>query len=445
MKIEISDHFTYKKLLKFAYPSIIMMLFTSIYGNVDGFFVSNFVGEIPFAAVNLTWPVIMIFGGVGFVFGCGGNAVIATALGEGDKERANRYFSLIVYASIAVGIVLGGIGFLLRRQLSIALGAEGELLDACVLYLSVLFAFTPFFLEQNMFQSLCATAGKPKLGLIATIAAGLGNLVLDFLAIVVLKWGVFGAALATGISQFFGGIIPLIFFARENDTYFKLGKTVFEGKILTKTCTNGISEFVNNLTLSIVIILYNIKLIELAGQDGVNAFGIVQYIEFMFMSVFIGLEMAAAPIISFNNGANDYAELQNIFKKCVSLLGIFGVILLAIGHTFARPFTLIFIRDNADLINMSVHGFRLFSISFLTLGITGFASSLYTALGNGLLSAVISVMKSFVLPIIVLYTLPNFLGLNGIWLSQLVVEIAYLLIVIPVVIKNNKRYHYLSN
>lgn len=444
MKIEISDHFTLRKLLKFAYPSIIMMLFTSIYGCVDGFFVTNFVGEIPFAAINLTWPIIMIFGGIGFVFGTGGNAIIATALGEGNEERARRYFSLIVYTSIVVGIAFGVIGYLFKARLSAALGAEGELLDTCIVYLSVLFFFTPFFLEQNMFQSLCSTAGKPKLGLIATICAGVGNFVLDYFAIVVFKWGTFGAALATGISQFFGGIIPLIYFMKKNDSYLKLGKTKFEGKVLLKTCTNGASEFVNNLTLSIIIILFNLKLIELAGQDGVNSFGIIQYIEFIFLSIFLGLEMASAPIISYNNGAKNLKELQNIFKKDIGLLLAFGAILLTVGHIFARPFSMVFANNNETLINMTVHGFRLFAIAILTMGATGFTSTLFTALGNGWLSALLSFLKSFVLPIIVLNILPNFLGLNGIWLSQLVIEIIFIFIAVPVVIKNNKRYHYIK-
>ena len=444
MKIEISEHFTFKKLIRFVFPSIAMMIFTSLYGNVDGFFVTNFVGETPFAAVNLTWPVIMIFGGAGFVFGTGGSAVIATAFGEGDNERANRNFSLIVYFAIAAGIVLGALGFAFARPLGILLGAEGELLECCVMYLRILFCFTPVFVLQNMFQSLCATASKPKLGLYATLAAGIGNVVLDALFIVAFKWGLVGAAIGTAMSQFFGGIVPLVFFARDNDSNLRLGKTNFVGKVITKTCTNGVSEFVNNLTISIVIILYNLKFMEIAGQDGVNAFGIVQYINFTFSSVFIGIVMGSAPIISFNNGAHDYAELQNIFKKDVTILLSSGVVLTLLAELLARPFTLIFIRDNEALIEMSVHGFRLFCLSFILMGFNMLGSSLFTALGNGGISAFIAAFHSFIFPLLALYTVPALLGntIDSVWICQVIIEGVSFVLILAFLIGYRKRYKY---
>lgn len=445
MKIQISDHFTFKKLIRFVLPSIAMIIATSLYGNVDGFFVTNWVGETPFAAINLSWPLIMIFGGVGFVFGTGGSAVVATALGENEADRANQNFSLIIYFGIALGILLGAIGFIFAPQFGVLLGADGELLKCSIKYMRILFCFTPAFILQNMFQSLCSTASKPKLGLDATIIAGVGNIVLDAIFIVGLKWGLVGAAIGTAMSQFFGGIVPLIFFARENDTNFKLCIPKFHRKVITKTCTNGVSEFVNNLTLSIVIILYNLKLMEIAGQNGVNAFGIIQYINFTFISVFIGIVMGSAPIISFNNGANDYAELQNVFKKEVTLLLSSGVILFGLAELLSKPFVYVFIQENKELFDMSVHGLRIFCIAFLLMGFNMLGSSLFTALENGGISAVIAFIRSFVFPIAALYTIPTLLGntLDSVWICQIIIEAFSFVMVLSFILGFRKRYKYL--
>ena len=444
MKIEISEHFTFKKLIRFVLPSIAMMIATSMYGNVDGFFVTNWVGETPFAAINLTWPLIMIFGGIGFVFGTGGSAVVATALGENDRERANQNFSLIIYAGFLLGVILGALGFIFAPQFGTLLGADGELLKCSIKYMRILFCFTPFFILQNIFQSLCSTASKPKLGLWATIAAGVGNIALDATFIVGLKWGLLGAAIGTGMSQFFGGIVPLAFFAKENDTCFKLCIPKWRGKVIIKTCTNGVSEFVNNLTLSIVIILYNLKLMEIAGQNGVNAFGIIQYINFTFISVFIGIVMASAPIFSFNNGANDYAELQNVFKKVVTLLLSSGAILFTLAELLAKPFVFIFIQENKELFEMSVHGLRIFCIAFLLMGFNMLGSSLFTALENGLVSAIIAFIRSFVFPIIALYTIPTLFGntLDSVWICQIFVETFGFILVLSFILGFRKRYKY---
>ena len=296
MHIQLSDHFTYSRLIKFVFPSIVMMIFTSIYGIVDGIFVSNFVGETPFAAINICWPMLMLMSALGFMVGSGGNAVISKAMGEGDDERANRYFSMLIYATLIFGVSLAGGCILFREEICIMLGAEGDLLRECIIYMSVLMPVVPIFMLQNVFQTLCITAEKPKLGLYITVGAGVANMILDALFIMVFKWGLIGAAIATAMSQVIGGLVPLVYFSFKNSSRLRLGKANFEGAILLKTCTNGASELMTNISLSLVNILYNYKLMEIAGEDGVNAYGIIMYVNFIFVGVFIGYAFGSAPI-----------------------------------------------------------------------------------------------------------------------------------------------------
>lgn len=442
MRIKLSEHFDYKKILRLVLPSSAMMVFISIYGMVDGFFVSNFVGGTSFAAVNLTWPAIMIFGGVGFMFGTGGNAIISRALGEGEKEKANEYFSLIIYATIFVGFIFAAIALLLKEPICKLLGADGELLESCELYCSIIFPCIPFFMLQNVFQALCATAEKPKLSLAATVAAGISNVVLDAFFILVLKLGLLGAALGTASTQILGGIIPLIYFSRKNSSLLGLGKTKFYGKVLLKTCTNGASELVTNITLSLVSILYNLQMIKIAGELGVNAYGIVMYVAFIIIAIYMGYTVGIAPVIGYNYGAQNIAELQNVFKKSMVITAVGGVLGTLISELFAKPFALIFASENAELCNMTVHGFRIFAIAFLFGGFSMFASAFFTALGNGGISATIAFLRTFLFQIIPLYILPRFFGIDGIWMSMLAAEILGIIVSFIFFITQRKKYKY---
>ncbi|MBQ7335567.1 MAG: MATE family efflux transporter [Clostridia bacterium] len=319
MSIQLSDHFTYKKLMRFTLPSIVMMIFSSIYGVVDGFFVSNFAGKTPFAAVNFIMPFLMILGAVGFMFGTGGSALIAKLLGEGKKEKANRLFSLFVYVSAILGIVIAIIGILVIRPIASLLGAEEEMLENCVLYGRIILVALPLFMLQMEFQSFFITAEKPQLGLWATVISGVTNMVLDALLIAVFELGIAGAAVATAISQAVGGILPLVYFlSPKNNSLLHLTKTEFDGKALFKACTNGSSELMSNVSMSLVGMLYNFQLMKYTGEDGIAAYGVLMYVSMIFMAVFIGYSIGTAPVIGYHYGAENHAELKSLLKKAIS-------------------------------------------------------------------------------------------------------------------------------
>lgn len=442
MKIQLSEHFTYKKLLRFVFPSIVMMVFTSIYGVVDGLFVSNYVGKSAFAAINLSMPLIMGVSALGFMMGTGGSAIVATTLGEGKHEKANEYFSLIVYVTIIGGLLLSALGMVLVRPVCSALGASGELLNNCVLYGRMSFISMTAFMLQNAFQSFFVTAEKPKLGLAVIIGAGVTNMVLDFVFIAVLGFGLAGAALATVCGECVGGLVPIFYFARKNDSLLKLGKTHFDGQMLLKTCTNGSSELMTNLSSSIVNSLYNVQLMKFAGENGVAAYGTIMYVNFIFVSTFIGYAIGSAPIVSYHYGAGNDSELKNLFKKSLKLIGGWGIVLFALAQFIAGPLAKIFVGYDQELFELTKHGFQIFCLTFLANGFNIYGSSFFTALNNGLLSAVISFLRTLVFQMSVLLILPMILGINGIWGSVFIAELLSLCVTATFFIKQRKRYHY---
>lgn len=442
MNIQLSEHFSYSKLLRFVFPSIVMMVFTSIYGVIDGLFVSNYVGKIPFAAVNLIMPFLMILGSLGFMIGTGGSAFVAKTLGEGKEEEAKEYFSMLVYVSIVGGIILCAAGLFAIRSLTIAMGAEGEMIEDCVLYGRILLAsLTPFIL-QNVFQSFFVTAEKPQLGLAVTVAAGLTNIFLDFLFVAVLKWGLAGAAAATAISQSVGGIFPLIYFIKKNKTPLQLVRAKFNRSVFFKTCMNGSSELASNISMSLVNMLYNIQLMKFAGEDGVAAYGVIMYVNFVFVSIFLGYSIGSAPIISYHYGAGNHEELKNLFKKSLFLIGGFSIALTLAAEGLSGLLSRIFVGYDKDLYEMTCLGFRLFSLSFLFNGWNIFGSAFFTALNNGIVSALISFLRAFVLQIIMVLLLPVLWGINGIWFSALGSELLALFITIYFLVIKKKIYHY---
>ena len=442
MKIQLSDHFDYKRLLRFVAPSILMLLCTSIYSIVDGFFVSNFVGKTPFAALNLVMPVLMGVGTIGFMAGTGGSAVVSMTLGEGKKELANEYFSLIVYVTLAVSVVLGLIGYAFAPQIALALGANGDLEADCVLYSRILFLSTPAFVMQYLFQSFFIAAEKPTLSLKINVLAGLTNAVLDYVLIVVFPLGLAGAALATAAGQAVGGVIPIIYFAGKNSSLLRLGKTKWHGKVIWQTCMNGSSELVTNLSTSIVGVLYNFQLREAAGENGVAAYGIIMYVDIIFMTLYLGYSLGSAPIVSFHYGAGNHVELKNLCRKSLVIISACGVILLTASQILAGPLVKIFASYDQELLKMTTWGFRIYAIAFLVRGMNVWGSSFFTALNNGAVSAAISFLRTFVFQIIIVLILPGLIGITGVWLSIVIAEFLALFVTIGFLIAKRKKYHY---
>ena len=428
-----------------------MMVCISVYGIVDGFFVSNFVGELQFAALNLIYPFVMILGSVGFMLGTGGNALVSKIFGEGDPQRANRSFSMLVYTTAVIGAILSLLGIVFAKEAaklfalsetSLPLEEKAKLIDYAAQYARVLLAALPAFMLQNAFQGFFVTAEKPRLGLYVTMAAGCTNILLDALFVAVFEWGLLGAATATALIQVLGGVLPLFYFARKNDSLLRLGKANFELKTLLKVCGNGISELMTNISLSVVSILYNAQLMKLVGIAGVSAYGIMLYIGFIFIGVFIGYSVGCAPIIGFHYGAGNSDELKNIFKKSLIITSVFGVIMTLLACVFARVLASVFVSYDEALLVMTTRGLRIYALSFIPCGINIFASAFFTALSNGGISLLVSFARTFVFQIIAVLILPIFFELNGVWFSLVTSEGITLILTAFLFILERKRYHY---
>ncbi|MBQ4047819.1 MAG: MATE family efflux transporter [Clostridia bacterium] len=442
MRIRLSDHFTVKKLLKFTLPSIVMMIFTSIYGVVDGFFVSNFAGQVEFTAVNFIMPFLMMLGAVGFMFGTGGSALVAKTMGEGDREKANRIFSMIIYVSIGVGVAISAVGIVFLRPIAAWLGAEGALLENCVTYGRIILLANPAFILQMEFQSFFITAEKPQLGLFVTVAAGVTNMVLDAVLVGVLPGGIVGAAAATGLSQVVGGVVPVFYFARKNSSLLRLGRLHFDGRALTKTCTNGSSELMSNISMSLVGMLYNVQLLKYAGENGVAAYGVMMYVNMIFIAVFIGYSIGTAPIIGYHYGAQNHTELRGLLRKSLAIISVCAVGMLGLSLLLASPLAKIFVGYDAVLLQMTIDGFRIFALSFLFAGFAIFFSGFFTALNDGLTSATISFLRTLVFQIAAVLLLPLFWELDGIWLSIVVAEVMAVLTGLFFLGLKQKKFHY---
>lgn len=445
MKIQLSDHFTYRRLLRFTVPSIAMMIFTSIYGVVDGFFVSNFAGKTPFAAVNLIYPFLMIVGTIGFMFGTGGSAIVAMTLGEGKKEKANSYFSLFVYVSFILGIIFAVLSFIFIRPIAVLLGAESpELLENCVIYGRVILAALPFYILQVLFQSFFVTAEKPNLGLIMSLVSGFTNIIFDAILVIALpqEYKLIGAAIATAMSQVVGGVVPLIFFLRENSSILRLGKTSFDGKAILKACTNGSSEFMSNVAMSIVSMLYNIQLLNYAGENGVAAYGVMMYVSMIFSSAFIGYSIGSAPIVSYHYGSQNYTELKGLRKKSLTIIACFAVCMVVAAELLANPLARIFVGYDAELLELTISGFRVFALAFAFMGFAIYGSGFFTALNDGLTSALISFLRTLVFQVAAVLLLPRIWGIDGVWVSIVAAEFMAFVLTVGFLVAKRKKYHY---
>lgn len=443
MQIQLSDHFTYRKLLRYVLPSILMMLFTSTYSIVDGFFVSNFVGKTAFAAVNLIMPLLLGVSSVGFMLGTGGSAIVSMTLGQGKKDMANRYFSMIVYATFVLGCLFATAGFTLCPIVARSLGATGELLGFSVTYGRILFAAIPFYMMQTMFQSFFVVAEKPKYNLKVTVAAGLTNIVLDYVLIKVLGWGIQGAAWATAVSYLVGSIVPLIYFFRQhNSSPLRLGATGWYGRIFVKTCTNGSSEMVSNLSASVVGFLYNLQLMKYAGEDGVAAYGVLMYAGFIFVAIFIGYSIGSSPIVSYHYGAGNKTELHNMFRKGLTLMTVGGLVLVGLGELAARPVVALFTSYDVALMEMTVFAARICTLSFVFAAVNIWGSGFFTALNNGLVSALISFLRILVFQVTTILLLPLLFGLNGVWFSMVTADFLATVVTVMFLVRLRRRYGY---
>lgn len=440
--LSMTEHFTYRKLLRFTFPSAVMMVFTSIYGVVDGLFLSNFAGKTAFAAVNFILPYLMLLGGIGFMFGSGGSALVAKTLGEQNTPKANRIFTSLVAASLASGVVLGILGYVFLRPVSYWMGARGQLLEDSVVYGRIYLLGVPFCVVQYEFQNLYSTAGKPKLGLYSTVASGVTNIVLDALFVGAFSWGLVGAAAATVLSQFLGGLLPLVYFGRKNSSMLRLTRSRFDGKSMVKICTNGASELLNNISMTIVSILYNVQLLRYAGNDGLAAYGVLMYVNFLFVSIFLGYSLGVSPIISYHYGAENHKEIRSLLRKSLVILGSCSLMMFTISELSAGPVSRLFVGYDPELLAMTLRGFLLFSFSFLFAGMGIFSSAFFTALNNGLISAILSGMRTIVFQIAFVLLLPLFWEIDGIWLSVVVAEFLAALLGMVVIFLKRKTYHY---
>lgn len=447
MHISLSEHFPYGKLLRFVLPSVIMMIFTSIYGVVDGLFVSNLVGKTPFAAINLIWPFLQILGCGGFMLGAGGSALVSKAMGEGDLPRANRYFSLLILTTILLGILIAVPGILFLEPVAVLLGADEVMLPYCVTYGRILLVAQTAFMLQGAFQSFLVTAERPHLGLIITVAAGITNMVLDFLLIAVLHMGLVGAAVATALSQVVGGLTPLLFFLFSRKSPLKLTLPHMSPSacfsVIGRVTINGSSELMTNLSMSVVSMLYNYQLMKLAGEDGIAAYGVMMYVGFVFVAVFIGYSVGSAPIVGFHYGAGNHRELRSLLRKSLTLTLLAGLTMSLLSVALAPVLSLIFVGYDPELHDLTRRGFTLYSTSFLLAGFGIFGSGFFTALGNGGVSAAISFLRILVFQVVAVLTLPRLWGVDGIWLSVTAAELLATGVTFLFLLALRKRYRYL--
>lgn len=441
--IRLSDHFSLRRLLRYALPSIAMMIFSSIYGIVDGFFVSNYVGKMAFTAVNLIYPFLIILGSIGFMFGTGGAALISKTMGEKNIKKAKETFSLIIFTSVVLGIILSILGIIFLPQIASLLGAKDEVLTDCILYGKIILISLPFYILQYEFQCLFSTAGKPKFGLIVTVISGMSNIIFDYLLVVVFSLGLFGAAIATMISQVVGGVIPLIYFFSKNKSLLHFVKFKFDIKSLLKVCSNGSSEFLSNVSSSLISILYNLQLLKYAGENGVAAYGVLMYVSMIFQAIFIGYSIGVSPIVGYHYGAKNTSELKNVFTKSMIVIFITAIIMFICGELLSEPISRIFVNYDDELLQITKNAFRIFSFSFLLSGMSIYGSSFFTSLNNGLISALISFLRTVVFQASAVMILPIFLKLNGIWLSIVVAELMSFIITFTFLIMKRKKYQYI--
>ena len=441
-EIRLSDHFGYGRLIRFVLPSVGMMVFTSVYGVVDGFFVSNFVGKTPFAALNFIMPFLMILGPTGFLFGAGGSALVGKTMGEGDDDRACRLFSLFLWVPLAISCVIAALGIVFIPFAARFLGAEGEMLELAVLYGRIVLLANPAFTLQMEFQVFFVTAEKPRLGFWFTVMAGVANMALDALFLGVFRWGLAGAAAATAVSQAVGGFVPLIYFALPNTSRLHIRKCKWDGKAVLKAVGNGSSELMSNISMSVVGMLYNVQLMRCAGEEGVAAYGVLMYVNMIFIAIFIGFSIGSAPVISFHYGAENRDELRSLRRKSALIIAVSSVLMLGFSLGMASPLSRLFVGYDRALYEMTLRGFLIHSFCYLFAGTAIFGSGFFTALNNGGVSAAISFLRTVVFEVAAVLILPALYGLDGVWFATVTAEAAAFAVTEAFYLANRRRYGY---
>lgn len=443
MTIKLSDHFTFSRLLRFTLPSIVMMIFTSVYSVVDGLFVSNLVGDLALSAVNIMFPVSMLLAAFGFMLGSGGSAIVARTMGEGKQELANRYFSMIIYCVLGLGLVLSVLSVIFVEPIARLAGASDLLIADCIAYGRVLLGGSAVFMLQVSFQTFFVTAELPHLGLCFSLASGITNIVLDYVLIGPLNMGIAGAAWGTVLSYVVGGILPLLYFIRPTRGTLRLTATRLYVRELKNACVNGSSELMSNLASSLVSILYNLQLMRMIGELGVAAYSVMMYIDFAFAAAFLGFSMGSAPIVSYHYGAGSHAELRSVFRKSLTVIAAFSLAMVLLSELLSRPLARAFVGYHPELLEMTVHGFRLFALNYLFCGVTIYSSSFFTALCNGAISALLSFLRSFLFRGGMVLVLPIFFQLDGVWLAVVVADGLGALVSAAFLRAKGKQYHYL--
>lgn len=442
MNIQLSDHFTYQKIFRFVLPSIVMMVFTSIYGVVDGFFISNFAGKTAFASINLVMPFIMILSGIGFMIGTGGTALVSKYLGQKEEKRANECFTMMVIFVIISGTIVSLLGVIFMRKISYFLGATEDMIEDCVVYGQIVLLFNMPYMLQNVFQSFMIAAEKPKLGLKITVLSGVTNMVLDALFVGVFKWGVAGAAFATGASQCVGGFGPLIYFAKENDSRLRLVKTKLELGPILQAAGNGSSELMSNISSSLLGAVYNYQLMKYIGENGVSSYGVLMYVQFIFVAIYVGYAIGCAPIVSYHYGAENHNEVKNMLHKSITVMSFLGIVLAFAAFSLSSVLAKIFVGYDEELLALTIHAFKLFSLSFIFAGLNIYTSSFFTALNNGVISATVSFIRTLFFQMAFVLFLPMILGTDGIWISSIAAEVAAFIVSIIFLVIERKEYQY---
>ena len=446
--IHLSDHFTYKKILRFTIYPILMMLITSIYWIVDGFFISNYVGPSAFAGVNLIFPVVMIVACIGFMFGSGGAALVSKKLGEGDSDGANKTFSLITYVTLGTGLILSLIFFFLVRPIAMGFAsinqveASEAMIDSAEVYGRIMVGGVFLYIMQGYFHSFFSVNEKSSLGFLFTLISGLTNMLLDYLLIGVFRAGVVGAACASLSGMFISAVGPFLYFRFGKNNLIKLGKPRWNLNEITQSIANGSSEFVSNVSGSIVTIVFNVQLLKYIGEVGVSAYGIIGYVCFVFFAIFIGYSIGIAPVIGYNYGAKNPVELTNVLRKSFVIISVSGVAMTLLSAGLADPITRIFSAGVGELHTLGVRAMRIFSICYLMAGFSMFGSSFFTALNNGLISALISFCRTLVFQLGSVFVLPLIVGVDGIWFSIIVAEFLSMVMTIIFISARRRKYGY---
>ena len=439
-EIKLSDHFSCAKLLLFAIPTIGMIMISITYDVVDGYFVSNYIGKTAFSAVNIIYPFQLLLSMVGYMFGSGGSALIAAELGDGNQQNARLYFTAIIKAAAAIGVVLAVAGVLLLRPVAVMIGATPEILEYGLPYGRTLFLFLPIMILGYTFQSILITAEKPKLGLYISLGNLFSNALLDWLFVAVFKWGMVGAAVATGIGACLNGLVPLIYFARPNSSPLHFCKGRVQVKPLLKACGNGSSEMVNDMSTSLIFVLYNYQLLRMLGEDGVAAYGVTVFVEGIFAAVFYGLAMQATSIVGYHFGAKNYPELKSLLKNGIILNFISGILMFVLAQVSAPLISRIYVGYDETVYRLSVHAMRMYAFAFLLQGFNEYASAYFTGLNNGLVSGILAFTRTFLIQTVMILVLPLLLGTDGLWLAQAATEVFAAVIAIVFFITRKHEY-----